>query len=315
MDETKPNPVARRAQELASGGATLLETAQGCRASNFSARQCAPELYSLFSSSTADELGSVLVQVWACELSRDNLSAALQACESNGHPAFTTSQIGAAVAASMSLKYLDVAHVPTSYGGVNNQQLRMIGLSQGDLAGITESEAARFLLFSCLPGDYSPTPGSLIAALQNAYGIDVGQLAQNPAADYRSTHHCWISQDMTSAGTSGLPYQQLICFESNGSDAVANIPGVFAAIKEYIPHPPVLPNTGPTIMSGLLSTGGAGADPSSVLTALFNGCWDLMKTAPEYNITCFRIDIYPTQWEQSLTQVFDQLKQGHGLGS
>jgi len=312
---TRIGPVAERTRALKAGGATLLETAQGCRASSFTAQQCAPELYYVFPTTTADQMGAVLVEVWACELSKEGLTTALQSCMSDGQPAYTAEQISAAVAASMSLKYLDVAHVPTEYGGVNNTELRMIGLSQGDLVGITAAEHARFLLFSCLPGDYSPSSGSLIAAIQNAYGINIAQLAQDPAADYRSTHHCWISKELSGAGSESIPYEQLLCFESTGSQAPANIPGVFAAIKEYIPTPPPLPNTGPTIISGMLSTGGAGADKSAVLTALFNGCWNLMKTAPEYNITCFRIDVFPTAWEQPLTQLFDQLKKDHGLGS
>lgn len=315
MTYTQQPSVAKHARSLSDSGASLLETAQGCRASNFTAKQCAPELYALFPGTSANDMGEVLVEVWACELSEADLTAALQSCQSGGQPAYSAAAISASIAASMTLTYLDVAHIPTSYGGVDNGELRMLGLSQGDLAGIKEAEAARFLLFSCLPGDYTPTPGSLIAALQSAYGINVAQLAQDPAADYRATHHCWISKPMSGEGTATIPYQQLICFESTGSAAPANIPGVFAAIKEYIPDPAPLPNTGPTVISGLLSTGGAGGDKSAVLTALFNGCWDLMKTAPEYNISCFRITIYPTEWEQSLTQLFEQLKSQHGLSA
>lgn len=314
MDSISTARIRDAIRAIAQQSDTLLQTAQGCRASNFTALQCAPELFLLFPSSSAATMAAVLVEVWACELSGAGLTAALQAClNPDGSQAYTAAQIAQAVAASMSLVFLDVAHVPTPYGGAANSELRMIGLAQGDLAAIKPPEGASFLVISCLPGDYAPTPGSLIAALQSAYGINVAALAANPAADFRSTHHCWISQNLVSGNGSTVPYQQLICFESTGADAPANISGVFDAIKSYVPNPPPLPNTGATVVSALLSTGSAGADPAQVLTALFNGCWNLMTAGSGYNMTCFRVVVYSSSWAPSLTAVFDQLKQSHGL--
>jgi hypothetical protein len=303
--------VARIARN-ATTDTNLLAIAEGCRAANLTALACAPELYLLFPTTSASDMAAALVRVWACELSLANLTAALASClQANGNAAYTAAQSATATAASMSLKYLDGAHVPTQYGGAPNGELKMIGLSQGDLTAIRPAEAARFLIISCLPGDYSPSSQSLIAAVNNAYGIQVATLAQNPAADYRATYHCWISQNLSTYTTKKVPYQQLICFESTGAAAPSNIPGIFSAIKSYIPAPPPIPNTGPTIVSALVSTGGAGGNPSAVLTALFNGCWGLMTAGAGYNITCFRVDIFPTSWEQQLTALFEQLKQSH----
>ncbi|MEC7798009.1 MAG: hypothetical protein VX755_11910, partial [Pseudomonadota bacterium] len=217
--------------------------------------------------------------------------------------------ISAAVAASISLTVWDVAHIPTTYGGAVNHRLKMIGLCQGDLTTIKPAEAAQFLIISCLPGDYTPSAGSLIGAIQTAWGINVGQMAANPAADYRSDLHCWISQPFSSLQPSKtVPYTQLICLESTGANAVAWIPGVFSAIQRYVPSPPPIPETGATIASALLSTGGAGADPVQVLTALFNGCQTLMTAGPGYNLTCLRIDVFNPALQGPLVAAFDQLK-------
>jgi len=311
VNDASMHAIRARIRALAVDDAGLLDVAQGCRASNFTALQCAPELYLLFPATSANDMASVQVQVWACELSSAGLTAALQACKkSDGTDAYTADQIAAAVPAAMSLAFWDMAHVPTQYGGSTNKELKMIGLSQGNLTKIKPSEAARFLCMSCLPGDYAPTPGSLIAAVQSAYGVNIGSMAADPAADYRSTNHCWISKPF---GNPSVPYQQLLCFESTGANAVSYIPGVFASIKQYIPNPPVIPNTGPTVISALLSTGGAGADPSQVLTALFNGCWNLMTVGAGYNMTCFRIVVFQTSMQQQMVGVFEQVKKSHGM--
>lgn len=180
----------------------------------------------------------------------------------------------------------------------------MIGLSQGNLVTVTSAEDAQFLCISCFPGDYSPTPGSLIAAIQNAYDISFATLASNMAADYRSENHCWISQEL-SQYKSGLPYKRLLVFESDGSDAPGNVPGIFAGIKKFIPSPPAIPNTGPTIISAMVSTGSAGADPNTILTALYNGVYKLMTD--DYNLTCFRIVNFHSSLNSQLVTTFNGL--------
>jgi hypothetical protein len=308
------NTIKARVRALAADDVTLLALAQSCRASNFTALQCAPELYTSFPATVANDMAATQVAVWGCELSGAGLTAAMQAClKSDGSRAYTDAQITQAAAAAMSMVFWDMAHVPTQYGGSNNNELKMIGLSQGDLTAIKPAEAAQFLLISCLPGDYTATPGSLIAAIQAAYGLNIATMAADPAADYRSTNHCWVSKPIPNYQPSQtVPYQRLLCFESTGANAVANIPGVFASIKQFVPNPPAIPNTGATIISALLSTGGAGANPSQVLTALFNGCWSLMTAGGGYNMTCFRIDVFAASMQQQLVTAFDQLKQSHG---
>ena len=188
------------------------------------------------------------------------------------------------------------------------KKLKMIGLAQGDLTTVKASEAAQFLIISSLPGDYNPTPGSLIAALQSAYGVNVGNLAAAPAADYRATHNCWISTPLTGGSGQTIPYQRLICFESTGSAAPAQIHGVFDAIRQFVPAPPPIPNPGPSAATSMLSTGSAGADRGQVLTALFNGCRALMTGGTGYNLTSFRIVVFQAAQQQQMVSLFDSLK-------
>ncbi|HEY0114596.1 MAG TPA: hypothetical protein VGB54_02635 [Allosphingosinicella sp.] len=290
----------------AVGGQSLLEAAVGCRNANFTALQCAPHLYTFPPTPSAADMASVLVQVWAPELSGAGLTAALQACvTATGAPAFTGAQIAAAVAAAISLTFWDVAKIPTPTGPTLNDELKMIGLVQGDLSTITASEGAQFLVFSCLPGDYSPTPGSVVAALQNAYGINIAALAASPAADYRATHNCWISTPLAVPGKT-IPYQRLICFESTGAAAAAQIPGVFAALAQFAPQPSPTPSTGPTLVTSMLSTGSAGADDNQVLTALVNGAKGLMNSG--YMVTSLRVVVYQAALQQQLVSLFDTLK-------
>lgn len=289
-------------------GDPLLATAQGCRASNLSALDCAPELYTLFPSSTADVLASVMVQTWGCELSSTVMTTALTNCKkADQTAAYTAADISGAVAANISLNFLDSKNVPTKYGLSTNDQLKMIGLSQGNLVAIKPAEKAMFLCISCLPGDYAPIPGSLIAAINSAYGINVATLAQNKAADYLSTNNCWVSQEL-SQYHSGIPYERLMVFESNGSDALNNVPGIFTSIKTFVPDPPAIPNTGPTIISGMVSTGSAGASATGILSALYTGAYDLMTGGTGYNMTCFRIVNFQTSWNQQLITTFNGLK-------
>ena len=294
----------------------LVKSAQACRSSNFTAQQCIPYLYKQFPKSTADQLADAAVEVWCASLSTADLIAILRSCKKpDGSRAYSDAEINPAVAANLSLKFLDVEHVPTEYGGSTNLQLKMIGLSQGNLVKLKAAEYASFLVISCLPGDYTPASGTMIKAVKDAYGIHVSTLAADPAADYRSKNHCWISKKLSSYTKTAVPYGRLLCFESTGAAAPGNIPGIFTAIKTFEPNPPAIPNTGATIASAMVSTGDARGDKTAVLTALFNGCWALMNDGSNggtgYNLTNFRVVVYNTAWEQSMIELFEKLKNQH----
>jgi hypothetical protein len=299
------NQIRQIVDAAAANAETLVQVAQGCRASNLTALQCCPELFTLYPTTIADDMASAMIQVWGCELSSSDLTTALTSCQTSpGVQAYTAAQITTAISDNLSLTFLDCKNVPTQYGSSVNSQLKMIGLSQGNLVTIKPAEGAEFLVISCLPGDYTPTSGTVLGALKSTYGIDVGALAQNKAADYRSADNCWISQPLPA----NVPYQRLIVFESTGSNAVSNVPGIFAGLKAFVPNPPQIPNTGATILSAMLSTGDAGASATAILTALYNGAYGLMTGGAGYNLTCFRIINFHAGWNSELTTTFDALK-------
>lgn len=304
--------LAERIRELvAACGYDLEQSAQASRASGFTAEQSLPALYSLFDTESADRFAAVTVTVWGASLSAEGLTTILQSCKKKDDSrAFPDAAISTAIQAAMSLVFLNVAHVPTEYGGIANEQLKTIGLARGDPTAIKPAEKARYLVISCPPGDYAPTPGSMIKALQDAYGLCIATLAADPAADYRTTWHCWISKDLSTATSQAIPYGHILCFESTGAQAPEQIPGIFAAIKEFEPQPPAVPDTGATILSSLVCTDAAeaaGTDECDVLEALFNGCWELMRGG--YNLTAFRVVSGDAAGAESLARCFDGLKE------
>src|SRR6185503_4686133 len=104
----------------------------------------------------------------------------------------------------MALTVLDSVAIDSGGTGA-----RTLMLCQGDLAQMSSQDAVNFIAVSALPGDYTPSSGSLIGALAQA-GVSVQQQSQNKAANYEPTMPCWVSQDVTSAG---LNFNRCILFE------------------------------------------------------------------------------------------------------
>src|SRR4051794_25388569 len=81
----------------------------------------------------------------------------------------------------------------------------------GDLTQMSSADAVDVLVVSCLPGDYTPSQGSLIGALNNA-GISVANLANNKAASYEPAMPCWISQPVQSSNP-GIQFSRILVYE------------------------------------------------------------------------------------------------------
>jgi hypothetical protein len=172
-------------------------------------------------------------------------------------------------------------------------------LYQGDLTNLSAGEAVDFLVVSALPGDYTPTPGTLIGALA-AIGVSVQQLSQNPAATYPQ-FNCWVSTPIT-----GQSFGQLIVFESTGAAAPANIPSILSTLQAYWPFP----HAGSSypyanIAQPLVSTGSAGGNPNDVLTALFNSAASVLPS--QYGLGCVMTVVYDPAQVPAMTQLFNSL--------
>ncbi|MFJ2865459.1 ADP-ribosyltransferase [Kitasatospora sp. NPDC087314] len=139
---------------------------------------------------------------------------------------------------------------------------RTVRFLWGDLTQMAPADAVDVLVVSCLPDDYTPTPGTLVGALSKA-GISVAALARNKAADYRPRLPCWVSQPVTGAGT-GIQFKRILVFEPADpvADAVASVWAIFQALACFHPSGPV------RVAMPLVCTGARTADPAEALSAL-----------------------------------------------
>jgi len=280
-----------------SADVSLLEAAEGCRAAGFTPQQCAPELYNHYPTTTADIMAQTMVMVWAGQVSSTILNEALTDCKtSSGQQAYATTEITAAVTNNLNLEWLD------DYSLEYDLKLKVIGLLHGDLTNLKAAEAVDFLVISALPGDYAPTPGSMIGAL-NTKGVSIANMATDKAADYEPEIPCWISQPVTSP-QSGIAFKQVLVFEPSNpaQNAASLLASIFTAITRFVGD-----NTlKTTVAMPMLSTGSGGADPSAILTAAFNDAKSTMNT--DFNLYGLKIVVFEASRVAPMKTLFDQLK-------
>ncbi|HEX8172021.1 MAG TPA: hypothetical protein VF824_15900 [Thermoanaerobaculia bacterium] len=278
------------ARQIAADAITLLDAAYGCRAGNLNPVTCAPILLAQFPGTSATDMAVAFSLAWAGIINNSVMTAALTAA------GYSATDVAAAVAAALHLLWLDNA----TYANPDLPNMPKVhALYQGDLTRLSLGETVDFLVVSCLPGDYTPTPATLIGALNNI-GVSVQQLSQNPAATY-AQYNCWVSQPV-----SGQSFSQLIVFQSTGQDAAANLPGIFSTVEAYFPTPH--PGTNypyANVAMPLVSTGSAGADPTAVLTAIFNSAKSTLSGS--YPLGCLRTVVYSSTLAQQMLTVFQQL--------
>ena len=106
-----------------------------------------------------------------------------------------------------------------------------IELCVGHLGLLQPVDDVDLLVVSAFPDDYSPTPGSVIGALDKR-GVSVSELAADKLVDLRATSSCWLSQpiDAERAG-----FRQLMCFEPIAGARAAEVVGdVFRALIPFV---------------------------------------------------------------------------------
>jgi hypothetical protein len=88
----------------------------------------------------------------------------------------------------------------------------VIELLQGDLSAIPAEHAADILVISAYPGQYSPTPGSLVEALHKK-GLSVEELSKNKMCDLSQQLGCWLSDHLTAEQQKQFNFSHILCFE------------------------------------------------------------------------------------------------------
>jgi hypothetical protein len=110
---------------------------------------------------------------------------------------------------------------------------RCIELHRGDLTTLSPSEAFDLLVVSAFPGNYSPTPRSLIGALHRK-GLDVDALARDKQTDLRASFSCWLSKELTPRDPD-LRFRRILCFEPRApSTAPERVGDIFRALAPIL---------------------------------------------------------------------------------
>lgn len=164
-------------------------------------------------------------------------------------------------------------------------QPHMIELWQGDIT-YTTFYSADILVLSARPGDYYPSPHSLIGALHKK-GISVAQLAHDKQEDMRESSFCWVSQPLTSTHP-GTPFQQIACYEPpykiHPADSVGNIFRCLAAHAEKN-------HSVQNVIMPLVSTGDVGIPIAEMLDPLLEAATHWLKNGlPIQRLSIVEID-------------------------
>jgi hypothetical protein len=124
------------------------------------------------------------------------------------------------------MKLIDVLEVRHASGP------KKIELFAGDLTRIPKAHAVDVLVVSAFPGDYEPTPTSLIGALDRK-GVSVARLAEKPEADLTRDFSCWLSRPIRRTGK-GLNFKRILCFEPQRKGHPPEVVGdIFQALAPF----------------------------------------------------------------------------------
>jgi hypothetical protein len=141
----------------------------------------------------------------------------------------------------------------------------------GDLTEMPTEHAVDALVVSAFPGDYAPTPTSLIGALATK-GLSVARLARDKEWDLRGNFNCWVSRELSPQP--GLPYQRLMCFEPTTElPPVDRVGDIFRALEPFSHAPPFIQS----VAIPLVTTGDRGGDADFIAAALVNAAWHRLQ--------------------------------------
>lgn len=174
-------------------------------------------------------------------------------------------------------------HIPTKYGE------KAIEVYCCDILAF--DEPIDVLTTSAFYREYSPTPRTLFAALQNA-GISVWNLAIRPQIDLRNLCNVWLSEE---TGQENGNIRRIGCIEMTPFDAskigvVSDKQGLFTSIRAYFRMLDVASACGiptATIALPLLGAGNQHISASLTMIPLLSECISLLKRNENVKRLCF----------------------------
>lgn len=176
-----------------------------------------------------------------------------------------------------------------------------IELCEGDLTSLSEEEKVDLLVVSAFPGDYYPTPPSLIGALHRK-GVSVEKLAQHKAVDLRNAFSCWLSQDLGS-NPLGIPYKRILCFEPGDRGRPPKLVGdIFRALAPFLSGPPKLER----VAMPLVAAGDQRYTVDEILNPLLEAAVHWMQAGMPLSV--LKIVAYGEQQAQTAHEVFKRVK-------
>ena len=125
---------------------------------------------------------------------------------------------------------------------------RYIELYEGDLTAMYEE--VDVLIVSAFPDHYEPTPGTLVASLENR-GVSLSMLASDKAVDLRQAFSCWMSNDISS-DDAGIKFKRILCFEPYTRGHPTEVVGdIFQSLMPFVHgNPPITSIAMPLVATG-----------------------------------------------------------------
>jgi len=142
---------------------------------------------------------------------------------------------------------------------------RTVELVKADLTNADDGSEHDILVVSAFPGDYTPTPHSVIGALFER-GISVDELARDKAVDLRATSSSWLSHEIRHR-PAGVTFKRILCFEpSEPAQGPMLVGDIFRALV------PVLRPADPDVVIAmpLVTAGDIGNEADVVVRALLD---------------------------------------------
>ncbi|XP_012555683.1 uncharacterized protein LOC100204663 isoform X1 [Hydra vulgaris] len=130
------------------------------------------------------------------------------------------------------------------------------------VGNITEIKEYDVLVISAFPGDYEPTPGSVIGALYRDLKVSVAELSKNKEEVCKVFSSWWSKQ------LNDLPMNRILCYEGSFRNPKRSIAEVFGTLV-------ALGKNDLTVVMPLLASGDQNCSKEDMMNIIFNAstCW------------------------------------------
>ena len=183
---------------------------------------------------------------------------------------------------------------------------RTIELYHGDLTELPPEQAVDLLVVSAFRGDYTPTPGSLIGALDQK-GISVAELANHKAVDLREMASCWLSSEIRNPPP-GVQFERLLCFEPEEPEQATMLVGdIFRCLVPVISAQ--IERT--SVAMPIVGSGDMGLPAHEMLEALLDAATHWMTLGLPLHI--LKIVVYSAEQVRPVRETFVRWRATHGV--